>query len=157
MSTATERGKTVEFVGTRYRILNGNELVGIGTKFGELFYLNCSKTVVSANVTDTQTKESVEYIWHCRFGHLGSRNLEKLAKDKLVCGFNYDPLKTRVFCQPCIDGKIHKKPFPTTGGTRANKPLELVHSDVCGPHLSVDVIIFLPLLTTILGMCGYTF
>ena len=33
---------------------------------------------------------------------------------------------------PCVDGKSHKRQFPTTGGKRANKPFELIHSDVCG-------------------------
>jgi len=63
---------------------------------------------------------------------LESRNLEKLAKDKLINSFNYDSSKDLVFCQPCVDGKIHKRQFPTTGGKRAKKPFELIHSDVCG-------------------------
>ena len=40
--------------------------------------------------------------------------------------------KNLIFCSPCIDGKIHKKQFLTTGGKRANKQLELIHSNVCG-------------------------
>ena len=82
--------------------------------------------------------------WHCRFGHLRSRNLEKLAQHKLVNGLNYDPSRNRVFCQPCVDGKIHKKQFPTTGGRRANKLLELIHSDACGK-----------VKTSSLGRCHY--
>ena len=35
-------------------------------------------------------------------------------------------------CEPCIDGKLHKKKFPIKERKRAGKPLELVHSDVCG-------------------------
>ena len=137
--------------------------------------MNCNKTIVSTNVADTQTKQSVEDIWHCRFGHLRSRNLEKLAQNKLVNGLNYDPSRNRVFCQPCVDGKIHKKQFPTTGGRRANKLLELIHSDVCGKvktsslggchyfltsiddNTQVNAITFLPLLMTILSMYGCTF
>ena len=35
-------------------------------------------------------------------------------------------------CESCLEGKITKRPF-TTKGLRATEPLELVHSDVCGP------------------------
>ena len=63
---------------------------------------------------------------------MGSRNLEKLAKDKLVYGFNYDPSRGISFCQACVDGKLHKSQFPTTGGKRGKEPLELIYSDVCG-------------------------
>jgi len=69
-------------------------------------YLNCNTTVVSTSMAGTQTKQSVE---DCRFGHLGSISLEKLAKNKLVKGFNHDQSRNLVFFQPCIDGKIHVK------------------------------------------------
>ncbi|XP_063537370.1 uncharacterized protein LOC134746772 [Cydia strobilella] len=36
-------------------------------------------------------------------------------------------------CVPCLEGKMAKTPFPKGGGTRATRPLELVHSDVVGP------------------------
>jgi hypothetical protein len=42
--------------------------------------------------------------------------------------FNISPL---IFNS--IEGKQHRKPFPSDGGMRATKPLEIVHSDVCGP------------------------
>jgi transposase InsO family protein len=44
------------------------------------------------------------------------------------------PCPTSSFvCEGCIEGKQHRKPFPSDGGMRATKPLEIVHSDVCGP------------------------
>jgi len=36
-------------------------------------------------------------------------------------------------CEACIQGKQARQPFPSDGGTRAAKVLEIVHSDVCGP------------------------
>lgn len=35
-------------------------------------------------------------------------------------------------CDPCVAGKQARAPFPTSS-TRTAKPLELVHTDVCGP------------------------
>ena len=36
-------------------------------------------------------------------------------------------------CECCIFGKHHRDPFPSGEARRANQPLELVHSDLCGP------------------------
>ena len=38
-----------------------------------------------------------------------------------------------VVCQGCVLGKGHKEPFPKESKWRANEPLELMHSDLCGP------------------------
>ena len=35
-------------------------------------------------------------------------------------------------CESCLEGKMTKRPFKAKG-YRATKPLELVHTDVCGP------------------------
>ena len=51
----------------------------------------------------------------------------------MVNDFDYDSSKEINFCQACVEGILHKKPFQTTGGKRAEEQLELVHSDVCGP------------------------
>ena len=58
--------------------------------------------------------------------------MEKLAREELVSGFDYDTSKKLKFCEPCIDGKHHRLPFPKKGGERADDILQLVHSDVCG-------------------------
>ena len=58
--------------------------------------------------------------------------MQKLAKDKLVCGFDNDLAQEISFCQPCVKEKLHKSQFPITGGKRAEGPLGLVPSDVGG-------------------------
>ena len=50
----------------------------------------------------------------------------------MVSGFNYSGSKEVSFCEPCTEGKHHQNPFPVDGGKCAEKPLELVHNDVCG-------------------------
>ena len=42
-------------------------------------------------------------------------------------------------CEGCIMGKHNRSPFPKKSSRVTTKPLELVHSDVCGP-MSVDSI-----------------
>lgn len=70
--------------------------------------------------------ESVK--WHARLGHVGQERMNRLAKDGLL-----DQL-TRVKlprCEPCLAGKATKKPFGKA--SRASSPLDLIHSDICGP------------------------
>ena len=40
-------------------------------------------------------------------------------------------------CEACASGKMHKLPVPKQSLNRAIQPLELVHTDVCGP-MNVD-------------------
>lgn len=56
--------------------------------------------------------------------------MERLVKDHgdQMQGFNGD----EEVCDVCVQGKISKKPFPSSG-KQAKNLLDLVHSDICGP------------------------
>ena len=58
--------------------------------------------------------------------------MQKLAKNELAVGFDYDVSKEIHFCEHCAQGKHHRSRFPSSGGKRSDEPLGLVHSDVCG-------------------------
>ena len=60
------------------------------------------------------------------------QNLQRLVRDNLVKGLDYNPSKYLDFCEACIEGKHKKTPFEVSGCKRATEPLDLVHSDVCG-------------------------
>ncbi len=46
-----------------------------------------------ANVTCSLTNEDV---WHRRFGHLGLRNLQKLARKEFVKGYKFDVSRAHI-------------------------------------------------------------
>ena len=75
-------------------------------------------------------------LWHRRYGHLGYDNLAKLAAGKLVTGMNTSAAEFKAAgekaCGTCITSKQHKVPRPTSSSD-TERPLELVHTDVCGP------------------------
>ncbi|KAI4357118.1 hypothetical protein L6164_001086 [Bauhinia variegata] len=62
--------------------------------------------------------------------HLKGLNL--LSKENMVEGL---PLITQPnqLCDGCLLGKQVRKPFPKESSSRATKPLQLVHADICGP------------------------
>ena len=75
-------------------------------------------------------------LWHRRFGHLGYDNLAKLAAGNLVTGMATTAAEFKTAgeqaCGTCITSKQHKIPRPSSSSD-TEKPLELVHTDVCGP------------------------
>ncbi|CAI7772568.1 unnamed protein product [Closterium sp. NIES-53] len=70
---------------------------------------------------------------HLRMGHAGRQQLVECVKKGELKGVEIkegggQPSK----CPDCTTGKLPRTSFPTST-TRASAPLELVHTDVCGP------------------------
>lgn len=72
------------------------------------------------------------WLWHLRFGHLNFGGLNLLHRKGMVKGL---PLieKPGSVCEGCILGKQHRETFPVGKSVRAKAPLEIFHSDLCGP------------------------
>ena len=77
-------------------------------------------------------------LWHAQFGHLSYSTLQQAHKDGLVDGLPAVGASSTV-CQSCLRGKQTRLSFPQEATHRASKPLELVHSDLCGPMSSESV------------------
>ena len=136
ISKAASNGKSFEFGQSHCNIIDNKfGVTGTATKYGNLYYLNCAGSNLSAKENHTamkcaSTDRTKESIWYRRYGHLGARNLERIAKEQLVDGFDYEPKKESSFCEPCDYGKQSTLPFPKTGGERSDELLGIVHSDV---------------------------
>lgn len=72
------------------------------------------------------------FLWHKRYGHLNERDVLKLSNKEMVRGMCIKSPEnfSCVICSLC---KISVKPFEHINGYYTKKPLELVHSDICGP------------------------
>jgi transposase InsO family protein len=71
---------------------------------------------------------------HLRMGHLHNDAFPRLlglvpSTDWISAGAK----GPTVPCEGCLLGKAHRTRMPSVATTRAKEPLELVHSDVCGP------------------------
>ena len=66
--------------------------------------------------------------WHTRLGHIGQDRLKRLAKVGLLGSINKIDLSV---CEQCMAGKTTRLPFGKA--KRACFPLELIHSNICGP------------------------
>lgn len=65
--------------------------------------------------------------WHRALGHTSVSKTKNLVK-----GIDIKGNKEVDACEVCIKAKLCRKPF-LTERHRANKPLEIIHSDICGP------------------------
>jgi hypothetical protein len=66
--------------------------------------------------------------WHVRLRHIGQDKMIRLAREGLLGPLAKVNLPT---CEHCLAGKSTRKPFGK--GIKVTVPLELIHSDVCGP------------------------
>ena len=124
---ASKLGNKICFTEDDCRIMNKNNvLVAIAPKLGNLYYLNTYANKQKMNLAIDNE------IWHQRFAHLGEQNLKILSNKNLLDGFNFDSSKSLQFCEPCAYGKNHRLKFSSGNKMKNKKPLELVHSDLCG-------------------------
>lgn len=104
-------------------------LVKVPRGENRLYILNISlgmPVCLLSSITD------VSWLWHARYGHLNFDALRSLAQHDMVKGLPLVCHKDRV-CDGCLIGKQRRLPFPKHATFRAEKSLELVYTDLCGP------------------------
>ena len=70
-------------------------------------------------------------LWHRRTGH---QSLPKMVlQERLVLGMRLGVQKSLQPCEDCEISKHTRLPFTKELGTKSNRILDLIHSDVCGP------------------------
>lgn len=72
------------------------------------------------------------WLWHMRYGHLNFGDLKLLSTKEMVRGLSpIDP--PNQVCEGCLLGKHARNSFPKEATSRATNPLQLIHTDLCGP------------------------
>lgn len=100
----------------------------VANRTNNLFYLQESppQAYMAAKREQTQAK-----VWHDRLAHLNMKDISRMHKAQAVNGLKLDA-KVLPSCEVCAAGKLCSTPFPT-GSRKTHEPLELIHTDVCGP------------------------
>lgn len=80
------------------------------------------------------TQENEEILkWHQKLGHLRKENMKKLLT--MSEGMKITDKSLNILndaCEVCLKAKQTRIPFGEKR-TRAKRPLEIIHTDVCGP------------------------
>ena len=106
----------------------GGELKFIAPRIGDLFFLR-EEAPRSCLVLE---KDSTVKRWHQRLGHLNFAEMRHMLHSQAVKGLEMSGAIDRVKCDTCIAGKLTAAPFKSSE-TTTKEPLELIHSDLCGP------------------------
>ncbi|MCO5561711.1 hypothetical protein L7F22_015334 [Adiantum nelumboides] len=118
-------GYKVTFFQQSWHIAKGNLMVAQGSKVGSLYhlYVSAKNNVLSVNELPTVA------LWHSRLGHMSKKRMETLSHLGYVPSLSFFEFP---FYEHCQYGKqtcaSHNGSFE-----KERKPLQLVHSDVCGP------------------------
>ena len=67
------------------------------------------------------------------FGELNLLHTKNMLKELLLI---YKPDRV---CEGCIFGKKHRETFPVGNSYRVRTPLEIMHSDICGPMQTMSI------------------
>ncbi|KAF2902477.1 hypothetical protein ILUMI_03710, partial [Ignelater luminosus] len=70
---------------------------------------------------------------HRTLGHINFNNLEKMCKNEVLDGLPKEIESEYLKCATCIENKMHNLPFHNNR-RRAENILEIVHTDLNGPH-----------------------
>lgn len=102
---------------------------------GNLFKIKISNMhrADMANLTQSLMKGSAHELGHRQLEHLNVKYLYVLQSS--MNDLNLGKVHFHTFssiCEGCIEGKQLRATFPNDGERRANKPLEIAHSNIFG-------------------------
>lgn len=133
----TDQGHTVMFDSKHCYVVNNHNqpvfLQGVQDPITKVYKLSLPRRAdVSTHCHLVESSISLAHRWHLRLCHPNHQRLQQMTRDNLVQGIPRLPLLQHI-CEICVKGKQTRHPIPKTASTRSTRPLQLIHSDLCGP------------------------
>ena len=137
-----EAGMSVLFTETgEVQVIKGDTTIIKGKRMNNLYIINLiiqnaqntAQTV--GHVAEANIIDKIK-VWHERLGHISKEKFTKIKVNKLAydnaCLQNIEPIDS--LCEACINAKQARLPFGKAKDKNyIQRPLFVVHSDVCGP------------------------
>lgn len=76
--------------------------------------------------------DEMSNLWHTRLGYVNYLSMALMCKNKMVYGLP-NVSQPKEVCKGCLVSKQTRKSFPQKANYTAEKALQLVHGDLCGP------------------------
>nr|GEV47677.1 zinc finger, CCHC-type [Tanacetum cinerariifolium] len=121
------------------KLYNGRkEIDGVdfltGDHSSNLYTIALNKIVSHSSVCLLANASSLQsWLWHQRLSHLNFATFNNLVKNNLVRGLPKMKFERDHLCSACEQRKIHRKHNKSKTAFASNKPLYLLHMDLCGP------------------------
>ncbi|KAJ8889737.1 hypothetical protein PR048_009238 [Dryococelus australis] len=116
---------SVTFSDNTVFLMKNKTTLTVGYKQNSLYVL---ETGTSDKIEGNLVSQGNFQLWHCRYGHMNREFLKRVSN--LVGRVDFEST-SNFLCESCLFRKICQ-PF-SNKPTRANKPLDLINTDVCGP------------------------
>nr|GEW36530.1 hypothetical protein [Tanacetum cinerariifolium] len=99
-----------------------------------LSYLNFAtiNNLMKNNLVQANASSSQSWLWHQRLSHLNFATINNLVKNNLIQGLPKMKFEKDHLCSGYKQGKIHRKHHKSKMAFASNKPLHLLHMDLCG-------------------------
>ena len=135
VSTIDDHGYKVILNRGSVEIYNpNNEKIAIGKRRGKLYEINCEYENFESSVyTSCTNNNNDKRHWHRLLGHVNFSDLRNLCNEHMVDGLPNYMSSEFIECDICKRNKIRNLSFGE-GRSRASDVLEIVHTDVNGPH-----------------------
>lgn len=78
--------------------------------------------------------EDESRLWYSFLGHVNFKVMRLMSTTNMVLGM--PAIQPEEVCTACLMSKKTRKTFPSQLNFIATAPLELIHSDLCGPLLA---------------------
>lgn len=124
-----EKGLEVRFIKDVCHITKDKVTVATADINGNLYKLRSDKALTVGN----RHRKDCQHTWHRRLGHRDPEAIKQMERKDLAAGLKITDCGIRGVCETCIKGKMTRQPFPKKSLSKTEEPLDLVHTDVCGP------------------------
>ncbi|QRV80821.1 Pol polyprotein/retrotransposon [Ceratobasidium sp. AG-Ba] len=97
-----------------------------------LYVLDVDRSIWTVQAGPLANVATTGAVWHKRLGHVRPAVLQQMAGAGQIDTLSKQDLTDIAQCGSCVLGKGARLPFSTSSSS-ATAPLEVVHSDLCGP------------------------
>lgn len=127
-----KRGGKVIFENGKATIFWNGQPIAEANREGSIYWIDYQIDEAVGQASLVKPDEDANLLWHKRFGHLSMPNVHKIQQKQMATGIQ-DKISDKLsFCESCVLGKQTRGPFVGTR-TKTKRPLQRIHSDVCGP------------------------
>lgn len=127
-----EKAMKVIFQNGMVQICKDNKIVASGSKNEKMYEIKFKLSLNHSAILSMRQDQ----LWHYRLAHSCKSNLSTLVNQNLADGIDLTTEDLNNFkdvCDSCMAGKQSRLPFKEVIYKRLSRPLELIHSDLCGP------------------------
>jgi len=126
----TSKGFEVCFKDKQCVITKAGEVITSATANRCLYELDTVDRALQ--ITEGKCPECI-HVWHNRLGHRDPNAIKLLEKHNTAVNFHIAQCDILKACDSCIQAKMTRKSFPKKSETISTEPLDLIHTDICGP------------------------